>query len=621
MMKLTGCRVEHLRGYADTPLHFKAMNVLVGENNEGKSSVLKMVDAIMRCDDDLLMGRRKLTADENDFWVPANNAIHKARRLTLFLHVRDGRVARKYKGQDHEVQLRFSVAKSAHKVRVNCGRARVSEVADPLALELLKKLKENIDFVLIPAVRDASSSRFARGIAKKVDESIAAKLRPVGQAGTTREYRFAKGAITLLKKIVDANQDELALSKGLPILNYMTKSSSVRLQIDHESLIKYISQGLGLSLSTGEHDTLQVKPTEVGNGLQSIIDISLTVADAHERKKNLFLIVEEPESFLHPSAQRQLIQGLRDSVKAGDQVVLTTHSPIVIDEAGYPEITIVRKRRFYAPSDVGERRAAINSNLMCTPTAEIFFAGGVLLVEGAGDRALFRSILQRLRRLPEGAHLANLVVQDVGGSRSFSPWFSLLRSYGKEGDRPIRYFAVLDADAIENTDGDRPIVRGLRDAGIAVSPAAETLIHELAAMNYEDPAARLVKVDEVNRAIADIGVGLFSIDLEWAMVNGDATHIQPAVNSLFEQMGSDLRNDVRAQAKSLGSKVGNGTVVNRPRKEPFLRAQLAGSYPFRYLPIEVRGQLTGAMRTIMNDAQIHDLWAAADRLNPMALSS
>ena len=44
------------------------------------------------------------------------------------------------------------------------------------------------------------------------------------------------------------------------------------------------------------------------------------------------LILEEPESHLHPAAQRQLARGIVRLVNAGVRVLITTHSDIIISQ-------------------------------------------------------------------------------------------------------------------------------------------------------------------------------------------------------------------------------------------------------------------------------------------------
>ncbi len=54
----------------------------------------------------------------------------------------------------------------------------------------------------------------------------------------------------------------------------------------------------------------------------------------------LFL-VEEPESGLHPARIRDVVRVLRRLTSEGHQVILTTHSPIVLDELEPQEITVL----------------------------------------------------------------------------------------------------------------------------------------------------------------------------------------------------------------------------------------------------------------------------------------
>ena len=68
------------------------------------------------------------------------------------------------------------------------------------------------------------------------------------------------------------------------------------------------------------------------------------------------LILEEPESHLHPAAQRQLARGIVRLVNAGVQVLITTHSDIFVNQinnlmrASYASKRWLREHG-YAPED------------------------------------------------------------------------------------------------------------------------------------------------------------------------------------------------------------------------------------------------------------------------------
>lgn len=55
------------------------------------------------------------------------------------------------------------------------------------------------------------------------------------------------------------------------------------------------------------------------------------------------LLVEEPETGLHPARIREVMAVLRAMSEAGTQVILTTHSPVVINEMQLHVVTIVTR--------------------------------------------------------------------------------------------------------------------------------------------------------------------------------------------------------------------------------------------------------------------------------------
>ena len=56
------------------------------------------------------------------------------------------------------------------------------------------------------------------------------------------------------------------------------------------------------------------------------------------------LAVEEPETGLHPARIAQVIEILREISKAGTQVIIATHSPLVINELQPSEVSVVTRK-------------------------------------------------------------------------------------------------------------------------------------------------------------------------------------------------------------------------------------------------------------------------------------
>ena len=621
LVTIEGVEIENLRGYSTARLVWGAFCVLVGENNEGKSSVLKIIDFLVnRAEKDFLTGRRRMTKDEEAFWMPANETRHRARRLTLLLRFADGRRARGYDPDDNGVvRLRASIAKTEGKCRLNCGFPRQGERHQERAWDLLGILRESVDVVLIPAVRDASSSRFAEALRSQVDDAVSRRLKHARRGGAPVEYRRAGEAIKKLQGIVFANRAALQIGGGMPLLSRMVCDSEVRFEAGMEDVIEWIHGGLQLALSTGTHDALKVRPTEVGNGLQSVLDIAMTIGQYSETsERQLMLIVEEPEVFLHPSAQREMVIGLKKAVAGKErQVVLTTHSPVVIDECTYEETVLVRGQSFYCPRAAEGRRDSINTSLLAMPHAESFFADTVLLVEGPGDKAFFDALLRRMRWLDEGAGLTKLVVQAAGGKTHFAPWINLFRSYGQENDRPINWLCLMDADAASKDNGHRAVNRALRDSGYAVPILTDKLVVELDQLPYSDPAGRAKKAAALNRELIHAHMQLFAVDLEWAIVRGTADDAWKFVRKVLSEEGVGGLNDERAVARKLGSKVDSGKVSKGSLKAPYIRSLIGQHIPFSYLSPEIESIVKMATTYVLHGSKgAKGVWDAAVLQDP-----
>lgn len=112
---------------------------------------------------------------------------------------------------------------------------------------------------------------------------------------------------------------------------------------------------------------------------------------------NSLVVVDEPEVYLHPDIQRQLLGIVRD---IGADVMLATHSSEIIAEADPTEIIMVDKRRRKAErlqNIVGVQRALelVGSSQNITLTA-LAKSRRVLFVEGLDDFRLLRRFARKL---------------------------------------------------------------------------------------------------------------------------------------------------------------------------------------------------------------------------------
>lgn len=617
MITIESIAVENLRGYSHTELALNNLTVLVGENNEGKSSLLKMLEHFMEMKPEFWDGDRALSEEDRDFWTPANDTRHKARRFIAYLKFEDGRMARRYgANRSKAFPLRLAIDSSGY-CRLNIGSPKRGESHDIKAVELKRRLGEHVRLVFLPPIRDAKSSTFTKKVTHKVNQRLKTKMVHSKQAGAPQEYRIAKEVISKIKQIVELQSGALSLSDNSPLAS-MLKSSEVRVDLFPKDIYSLIEKSMYVYLSTGAHDELKVLPSEVGNGLQSIIDINLTVESILNSSSdvNVIVIIEEPEAFLHPSAQRQFMLFLRRALVGKVQsAILTTHSPIIVDEATYEEIVLVRNQKHFAPIDAPENRASINTSLMTIASSEVFFARTVVLLEGEGDRAFFNTLLRRIKKTATVcSEITGLVFQPTGGCTSYAPWLKLSRSYRRAGEDPFDCLWIMDGDA---ATGDRPILRAASDCNFSFHHHEHDAIVNFGNLAW-DVAARSPSCNsEANKALVKHGGHLFCCDLEWGLFNGASYNAIRGIKKALRLANiSDVGNSVEL-ARRLGSKIRDGNSQDGAKKAPFIRALIAEQIELSELPPEIYLALRQIFLTCYknNTRAVDDLFAACGIAN------
>lgn len=594
-LALHSLSVENLRGYSATSLGVKPLTILVGENNQGKSSLLKMLEWTFQKPDAFWNSERLLTEEDLEFWSPANDAKHKARRFSLGVRFTDGRIARRFSCAKGDVlSLRLAIGINDQTCRLNLGSPKRSESHDSRASSLLALVRQHLRLVFLPPVRDGRSSNFADKVTRDVKVRLHTKLRHAKRAGAPKEYRLAHEVLSKLKKIVELNTRELARSNDSP-LGAMLKASEVRLDLHMDDLASFIENALSIHLSTGTHDELKVLPNDVGNGLQSLLDINLSVEEARaDSKLSSIFVIEEPEAFLHPAPQRQFMDFLRSALSTNLQsAILTTHSPFIIDEGRYGEIVIVRDQKHFEPTVHDAKRTNINTALMTTASSEMLFARTICFVEGEGDRAFFSTLMRRLRKLvPISPAVSGLVFQPTGSSTYFAPWMHLARSYSKGTESPFRIVWLMDGDAaIKGDSGARPVLGLASECHLTLSQQEiEAIVHfgDLPCSPTDRNAACSANA---NSSIRKHGGFLFCLDLEWAIFNGATPAALQSIKNAVAGCSLSTDGTTIDIARRLGSKIGAGSAVSRPSKAAYVRAAIADQIDLTCIPPEIYSAL------------------------------
>ena len=179
-----------------------------------------------------------------------------------------------------------------------------------------------------------------------------------------------------------------------------------------------------------------------------------------------FLLIEEPEAHLHPQHQTLFMQVLESRaappLTAGDglqvQVLLTTHSPQLAAGADIENLTMVVGYQTYS---LASTQTKLNTDdyaflrrFLDATKANLFFARGIIVVEGDAENILLPAIAVKLGR-PLGKHGVSLV--NVGHRGLFRYSRILQREDGARMPIPVALIPDRDVppDVAKKLVGDR----------------------------------------------------------------------------------------------------------------------------------------------------------------------
>ncbi|ARD48490.1 ATP-dependent endonuclease [Sporosarcina sp. P33] len=184
-------------------------------------------------------------------------------------------------------------------------------------------------------------------------------------------------------------------------------------------------------------------------------------ADGDDEVKALHLIlIEEPEAHLHAQAQKVFIEKALSVIKENQgenlhtQLVMSTHSSHIADHACFDdllyfkrrtnedllhEVEVVNLENVELDDDLNETNKRFVERYLQLAAHDIFFADGIIMIEGAGERILLPRIIKKDFPMLGSKYLT---IMEVGGAYAHK-FFPLLESL----ERPV--LIITDIDSVE----------------------------------------------------------------------------------------------------------------------------------------------------------------------------
>lgn len=387
----------------------KGLNVIVGENDSGKSAILDAIRFVLGTTD-----QKWQKVELSDFYRE-----EKAREIEIkcvFSDLTDFESAAFLECLTHESNdfklyinwhAKFLTTIKPNRIitKVSTGKNGDSGAPTPEAKELLR-------VTYLRALRD-SYNEMQSGKNSRLSQIV----DNIAEIHHGIEYSEGCDLRDLsLSGIVDLSNELLANHNGLMETNkkitgllkseMLLKSEEIKTQLTvagREASIerKVVSLLERLDLSVDKDGTENFG--KLGLGTSNIMSMACELLLDKSCSNSTFLLIEEPEAHIHAQRQVKFIKSLKAQVSKGDhQIFITTHSPLITSVVSLNNIILVKGAKAF-PMTIGSTMLEDSDyqfleRYLDATKANLFFAKSVLIVEGPGEELLLPTIATILGR-------------------------------------------------------------------------------------------------------------------------------------------------------------------------------------------------------------------------------
>ncbi len=436
-MKLTEIRIDNFRSIKECHLYLSEVTAVIGENNAGKTALLRALNSVFNWE------------YEQDYFL--NNAHQYAIRTTTkialtFESVPDREIyADKIWGNKLNLELKYAYGTTTRKRTLSCQTATGILTVDD---DFLAELKKDIDYIYIPANRSNRDLTWTEN--SIFQQVLTAYSQHHTQLRDNVSAQVTRVAEKLKDNIFSKIEHELALSSLL--------GEDEKYKFDYIDTIDYslFLNKVGINI-VDRNNSFPV--TEYGSGIKSLSVIALYRALAKLNGVNVILGIEEPETNLHPHAQKKMIASVQhDRQDSEVQAVFATHSTVIVDELNHENIILARRvsdsrRGFHTEFSQLESNFWDKYNLdeykhnrfFRYRNSDFFFAKYIIVVESSTDAQVISELLKNM--LPEKMFFVSIL--NLDGIKNLKYPYFLLKSLR------IPFSMVVDKDFLTQYRNDR----------------------------------------------------------------------------------------------------------------------------------------------------------------------
>jgi energy-coupling factor transporter ATP-binding protein EcfA2 len=410
-VNITSIRFWNFKSLRNYVISIQDMNVLVGPNNSGKSTIISALRILE------VALRRARSKNAEQVRIPDGRHGYGHHLSLNQLSVSLENVATDYNSEDSRIEFRLSNRNKLHLYFPTDGGCTLYWETEGAAVTTAGRFVTAfpITVQVVPVLGPLEHKE-----AYVTEETVREALSTHRASRHFRNYwRYYPDGWQLFADMIEATWAGMKIQRP-------------ELHVASKQLTMFVSE-----------DRIDREIYWAGFGFQVWCQLLTHVSRA---SGTTLLAIDEPEIYLHPDVQRQLLAILR-GLEA--DVLLATHSVEIISEADPAELLLVQKGKQSAQRlrDVEGMQAALQSigSAHNVALAQLARTKKIIFVEGLDDFRTLRRFA-KLLGLTELAAGSDLTAFESGG---FSSW-ERIRSFAwgvkRAIDANIKMFAVYDRD-------------------------------------------------------------------------------------------------------------------------------------------------------------------------------
>ncbi|EGK9508965.1 ATP-dependent nuclease [Listeria monocytogenes] len=367
----------------------KGVNVLIGENDSGKSTVIDAIKIVLQT-----QSNEYVRISEDDFNL--NSAGNSAEVIKIECVLSDFSVdeaknfiewlqfEKNSAGETvYNLKLTFKAWKEKKRIftDLRAGMLGDGNKMDGKARELLK-------CTYLKPLRDAEREMASRKGSRL--SQILYNHKSFQEKENHKLVEIIKKANKEINEYFINDDDVVLQTLKSNVAAFLEKQSGIEPNFVTSNLqLKSILESLSLNLS-------EIKP---GLGVQNLLFIAaeLLLLGQYDNEGIKLALIEEIESHLHPQAQLRLIEYIQNEYDdSGIQFILSTHSTTLSSEINIKNALLCKNSKIYslAPENTKLDKGdyLFLQRFLESSKANMFFSHGVIMVEGDAENLLIPTI-------------------------------------------------------------------------------------------------------------------------------------------------------------------------------------------------------------------------------------